>query len=177
MMTPWQSVLEGLVQKNHVTQLLRTPASVVQAVVRQGERLCAESDPRKGGYPAGYWAWPEVLLCCSQSGESSPRRGSDWTTTAQASQLKTRGDKPPLPPRFISFTQTWKMTPFHNLFFTQTRLLHIVLALFLSFEVKSEEVAPSLTPVSSLLDTDWDVLRKPKNNLLYLITLLTQYPT
>lgn len=49
-----QSVLDGLVQKNHVTEFLRTPASVVQAVVRQGERLCAESDPRKGGYPAGY---------------------------------------------------------------------------------------------------------------------------
>uniref|UniRef100_A0A7N9AW23 Glutathione hydrolase n=1 Tax=Mastacembelus armatus TaxID=205130 RepID=A0A7N9AW23_9TELE len=47
-------VLEGLAQKNHVTQLLRTPDSVVQAVVRQGEQLCAESDPRKGGYPAGY---------------------------------------------------------------------------------------------------------------------------
>lgn len=54
MLIPWQSVLEGLVQKNHVTQLLPTPDSVVQAVVRQGERLCAESDPRKGGYPAGY---------------------------------------------------------------------------------------------------------------------------
>lgn len=54
LMKPRQSVLEGLVQKNHVTQLLRTPDSVVQAVVRQGERLCAESDPRKGGYPAGY---------------------------------------------------------------------------------------------------------------------------
>lgn len=50
----WQSVLEGLAQKNHVTQLLRTPDSVVQAVVREGEKLCAESDPRKGGYPAGY---------------------------------------------------------------------------------------------------------------------------
>uniref|UniRef100_A0A7N5ZVV3 Glutathione hydrolase n=1 Tax=Anabas testudineus TaxID=64144 RepID=A0A7N5ZVV3_ANATE len=49
-----ESVLEGLAQKNHVTQLLRIPDSVVQAVVRQGERLCAESDPRKGGYPAGY---------------------------------------------------------------------------------------------------------------------------
>ncbi|XP_075960611.1 LOW QUALITY PROTEIN: gamma-glutamyltransferase 1a [Anarhichas minor] len=49
-----KSVLEGLVQKNHVTQLLPIPDSVVQAVVRQGERLCAESDPRKGGYPAGY---------------------------------------------------------------------------------------------------------------------------
>uniref|UniRef100_A0A3P9LL77 Glutathione hydrolase n=1 Tax=Oryzias latipes TaxID=8090 RepID=A0A3P9LL77_ORYLA len=49
-----KSVLDGLAQKNHVTQLLRTPDSVVQAVVRQGEHLCAESDPRKGGYPAGY---------------------------------------------------------------------------------------------------------------------------
>ncbi|KAM6965121.1 glutathione hydrolase 1 proenzyme-like [Aplochiton taeniatus] len=49
-----KSVLDGLVLKNHVTELLRTPGSVVQAVVRQGERLCAESDPRKGGYPAGY---------------------------------------------------------------------------------------------------------------------------
>lgn len=52
--TWWQSVLNGLVQKNHVTEVLRTPDSVVQAVVRQGGRLCAESDPRKGGYPAGY---------------------------------------------------------------------------------------------------------------------------
>ncbi|KAM9392088.1 gamma-glutamyltransferase 1a [Pholidichthys leucotaenia] len=49
-----KGVLEGLAQKNHVTQLLMTPPSVVQAVVRQGEVLCAESDPRKGGYPAGY---------------------------------------------------------------------------------------------------------------------------
>uniref|UniRef100_A0A674D4F0 Glutathione hydrolase 1 proenzyme-like n=1 Tax=Salmo trutta TaxID=8032 RepID=A0A674D4F0_SALTR len=49
-----KSVLDGLAQKNHVTELLMTPGSVVQAVVRQGERLCAESDPRKGGYPAGY---------------------------------------------------------------------------------------------------------------------------
>ncbi|XP_071374914.1 gamma-glutamyltransferase 1a [Centroberyx affinis] len=49
-----KSVLDGLAQKNHVTELLPTPDSVVQAVVRQGERLCAESDPRKGGYPAGY---------------------------------------------------------------------------------------------------------------------------
>lgn len=46
--------MDGLVQKNHVTRMLQTPDSVVQAVVRQGERLCAESDPRKGGYPAGY---------------------------------------------------------------------------------------------------------------------------
>ncbi|XP_046904491.1 LOW QUALITY PROTEIN: gamma-glutamyltransferase 1a [Hypomesus transpacificus] len=49
-----KSVLDGLTQKNHVTELLRSPGSVVQAVVRHGERLCAESDPRKGGYPAGY---------------------------------------------------------------------------------------------------------------------------
>uniref|UniRef100_A0A8C8GIB8 Uncharacterized protein n=1 Tax=Oncorhynchus tshawytscha TaxID=74940 RepID=A0A8C8GIB8_ONCTS len=49
-----KNVLDGLAQKNHVTELLMTPGSVVQAVVRQGERLCAESDPRKGGYPAGY---------------------------------------------------------------------------------------------------------------------------
>ncbi|XP_072537273.1 gamma-glutamyltransferase 1a [Salminus brasiliensis] len=49
-----QRVLEGLAQKNHITEFLRTPGAVVQAVVRQGERLCAESDPRKGGYPAGY---------------------------------------------------------------------------------------------------------------------------
>ncbi|XP_076010334.1 gamma-glutamyltransferase 1a [Genypterus blacodes] len=48
------SVLEGLIQKNHVTQLLSIPGSVVQAVVRQGERLSAASDPRKGGHPAGY---------------------------------------------------------------------------------------------------------------------------
>uniref|UniRef100_A0A9J8AJ02 Gamma-glutamyltransferase 1a n=2 Tax=Cyprinus carpio TaxID=7962 RepID=A0A9J8AJ02_CYPCA len=49
-----QSVLDGLAQKNHVTELQRTPGAIVQAIVRQGDKLCAESDPRKGGYPAGY---------------------------------------------------------------------------------------------------------------------------
>ncbi|XP_063050432.1 gamma-glutamyltransferase 1a isoform X3 [Engraulis encrasicolus] len=49
-----KSVLDGLAQKNHVTELLRSPGAVVQAVVRQGDQICAESDPRKGGYPAGY---------------------------------------------------------------------------------------------------------------------------
>uniref|UniRef100_A0A7N6BZ16 Glutathione hydrolase n=1 Tax=Anabas testudineus TaxID=64144 RepID=A0A7N6BZ16_ANATE len=54
-LNPNMTVVEqGFEEKNHVTQLLRIPDSVVQAVVRQGERLCAESDPRKGGYPAGY---------------------------------------------------------------------------------------------------------------------------
>ncbi|KAJ8379464.1 hypothetical protein SKAU_G00002420 [Synaphobranchus kaupii] len=49
-----KSVLDGLVLKNHVTERHRNPGSVVQAVVRQGDHICAESDPRKGGYPAGY---------------------------------------------------------------------------------------------------------------------------
>ncbi|XP_077418045.1 gamma-glutamyltransferase 1a [Vanacampus margaritifer] len=47
-------ILEGLIWKNHVTHLQKNPDSVVQVVMRQGEHLCAESDPRKGGYPAGY---------------------------------------------------------------------------------------------------------------------------
>ncbi|XP_077570873.1 gamma-glutamyltransferase 1a isoform X2 [Stigmatopora nigra] len=46
-------ILEGLSWKNHVT-LQQSPDSVVQVVLRQGDYLCAESDPRKGGYPAGY---------------------------------------------------------------------------------------------------------------------------
>ncbi|XP_045559022.1 glutathione hydrolase 1 proenzyme isoform X1 [Salmo salar] len=50
-----KSVLDGLEKKNHVrTRPLYMNDSVVQAVVRQGEWLCAESDHRKGGYPAGY---------------------------------------------------------------------------------------------------------------------------
>lgn len=58
--------------------------------------------------------------------------------------------------------------------------LLIVLALLLSFEVKSE-VAPSLTPVSSLLDPgqEGDVLGEAQNtSALYikLILCTTQYP-
>lgn len=49
-----KSVLDGLEKKNHVRTRPLYNDSVVQAVVRQGERLCAESDHRKGGYPAGY---------------------------------------------------------------------------------------------------------------------------
>ncbi|XP_060787052.1 gamma-glutamyltransferase 1a isoform X2 [Neoarius graeffei] len=48
-----KSVKDGLAQKNHVTQLQDSYA-VVQAVVRQDDRVCAASDQRKGGHPAGY---------------------------------------------------------------------------------------------------------------------------
>ncbi|KAM9475174.1 glutathione hydrolase 1 proenzyme-like [Clarias gariepinus] len=48
-----KSVIAILTQKNHVTQLQNSTA-VVQAVVRQDGQVCAESDQRKGGYPAGY---------------------------------------------------------------------------------------------------------------------------
>lgn len=89
LMLPWQSVLEGLAQKNHVTQLLRTPDSVVQAVVRQGERLCAESDPRKGGYPAGYWVGLQGLLYPSAWSVSSKTLGQSQNTR-KVSALKTK---------------------------------------------------------------------------------------
>lgn len=49
-----QAVLEGLAQKNHVTEVLKSTGAVVQAVVRYSAGLSAESDPRKGGYAAGY---------------------------------------------------------------------------------------------------------------------------
>lgn len=158
MMIPWQIVLEGLVQKNHVTQLLRTPDSVVQAVVRQGERLCAESDPRKGGYPAGYWPWLQVPFCSSQSGQS-PQRHSDGATKQRMPALKTQAVFKLRRHSHHSFSEM-------NFFYSNIKsdsipkplllklsylALLIVLALFLSFEVK-KEVAPSLTPVSSLLD-------------------------
>ncbi|KAG5272241.1 hypothetical protein AALO_G00163170 [Alosa alosa] len=48
------NILEGLEQKNHDTALLTSVAAVVQAVMRQGDGIVAESDPRKGGYAAGY---------------------------------------------------------------------------------------------------------------------------
>ncbi|XP_048051038.1 glutathione hydrolase 1 proenzyme-like isoform X2 [Megalobrama amblycephala] len=46
-------VTDGLKKKNH-TIFHNAEESVIQAVVQQGEKLCAESDCRKGGYPAGY---------------------------------------------------------------------------------------------------------------------------
>lgn len=49
-----QSILEGLAKKNHVTELLSSTGAVVQAVVRHGNRLHAQSDPRKWAYAAGY---------------------------------------------------------------------------------------------------------------------------
>ncbi|KAF4070323.1 hypothetical protein AMELA_G00284300 [Ameiurus melas] len=49
-----KSVVDGLQQKNHVIKWLEGTPSVVQAVMRKDDQICAESDPRKGGYPAGY---------------------------------------------------------------------------------------------------------------------------
>ncbi|XDV31417.1 hypothetical protein PO909_034106 [Leuciscus waleckii] len=46
-------VIDGLKLKSHNIHH-NTSLSVVQAVVRQRDKLCAESDFRKGGYPAGY---------------------------------------------------------------------------------------------------------------------------
>uniref|UniRef100_UPI003AABF410 glutathione hydrolase 1 proenzyme n=1 Tax=Centroberyx gerrardi TaxID=166262 RepID=UPI003AABF410 len=49
-----KSVLDGLALKNHETELLSSTGAVVQAVVRHGDRLHAQSDPRKWAYAAGY---------------------------------------------------------------------------------------------------------------------------
>lgn len=49
-----QAVIDGLIKKNHLTEMLTTTGAVVQAILREENRLYAESDPRKGGYAAGY---------------------------------------------------------------------------------------------------------------------------
>ncbi|KAM6987052.1 glutathione hydrolase 1 proenzyme-like [Aplochiton taeniatus] len=49
-----KAVLEGLAQKNHETELLQGTGAVVQAVVRVGSQLHAQSDHRKWSYAAGY---------------------------------------------------------------------------------------------------------------------------
>uniref|UniRef100_A0A672KEP5 Gamma-glutamyltransferase 1b n=1 Tax=Sinocyclocheilus grahami TaxID=75366 RepID=A0A672KEP5_SINGR len=49
-----KAILEGLAMKNHVIEVLKSMGAVVQAVVRYSAGLSAESDPRKGGYAAGY---------------------------------------------------------------------------------------------------------------------------
>uniref|UniRef100_A0A3P8SQV9 Glutathione hydrolase n=1 Tax=Amphiprion percula TaxID=161767 RepID=A0A3P8SQV9_AMPPE len=48
------NVLEGLASKNHTTAFLRSTGAVVQAVLRHGDWLYAQSDPRKWAYAAGY---------------------------------------------------------------------------------------------------------------------------
>ncbi|KAL2099967.1 hypothetical protein ACEWY4_004361 [Coilia grayii] len=48
------NILDGLKEKNHVTALLTSVGAVVQAVMREGNGVVAQSDPRKGGYAAGY---------------------------------------------------------------------------------------------------------------------------
>ncbi|XP_030598078.1 glutathione hydrolase 1 proenzyme [Archocentrus centrarchus] len=49
-----KSVLDGLKRKNHETEFLNSMGAVVQAVLRHGDKLYAQSDSRKGGYAAGY---------------------------------------------------------------------------------------------------------------------------
>ncbi|XP_055009489.1 glutathione hydrolase 1 proenzyme isoform X2 [Boleophthalmus pectinirostris] len=49
-----QKILDGLNLKNHPTQNLKSSGAVVQAVVQYKDGLLAQSDPRKGGYAAGY---------------------------------------------------------------------------------------------------------------------------
>ncbi|KAJ8286511.1 hypothetical protein GJAV_G00040010 [Gymnothorax javanicus] len=49
-----KDVMAGLVRRNHVVEEHNKLDSVVIAVMRKENRLYAESDQRKGGYPAGY---------------------------------------------------------------------------------------------------------------------------
>uniref|UniRef100_A0A672K543 Gamma-glutamyltranspeptidase 1-like n=1 Tax=Sinocyclocheilus grahami TaxID=75366 RepID=A0A672K543_SINGR len=53
-----KGVTDGLKKKNH-SICNNTELTAVQAIVREGDEVCAESDYRKGGYPAGY---PEPIL-------------------------------------------------------------------------------------------------------------------
>ncbi|KAF5892020.1 gamma-glutamyltranspeptidase 1-like [Clarias magur] len=48
------AVTDGLVKKNHVIEKLTSMGAVVQAILKKENGLYAESDPRKGGYAAGY---------------------------------------------------------------------------------------------------------------------------
>ncbi|KAM5193559.1 glutathione hydrolase 1 proenzyme [Mantella aurantiaca] len=49
-----QSVEKELVKRHHKVVYTKRVGSVVQAVVRTGNKWAAASDTRKGGYPAGY---------------------------------------------------------------------------------------------------------------------------
>ncbi|XP_058850431.1 glutathione hydrolase 1 proenzyme-like isoform X1 [Acipenser ruthenus] len=49
-----KSIKEGLELKHHEINQTIDSQSIVQAIVRHGSMLHAESDYRKGGYPAGY---------------------------------------------------------------------------------------------------------------------------
>ncbi|KAJ3605838.1 hypothetical protein NHX12_028151 [Muraenolepis orangiensis] len=49
-----KEVLDGLALKHHHTKVTKTTGAVIQAVLRHGNRIHAQSDPRKGGYAAGY---------------------------------------------------------------------------------------------------------------------------
>ncbi|XP_008422387.1 gamma-glutamyltranspeptidase 1 [Poecilia reticulata] len=49
-----KEIIDGLAKKNHYTAFLTAPGAVVQAVLRRDNKLSAKSDPRKGGYAAGY---------------------------------------------------------------------------------------------------------------------------
>ncbi|XP_047678950.1 glutathione hydrolase 1 proenzyme-like isoform X2 [Tachysurus fulvidraco] len=49
-----KSLIHGLEQRNHTIKKLNDTPSAVQVVMRQDNRICAESDPRKGGKAAGY---------------------------------------------------------------------------------------------------------------------------
>lgn len=51
---PVQAVIDGLIKKNHLIEMLTSMGAVVQAILQEENRLYAESDPRKGGYSAGY---------------------------------------------------------------------------------------------------------------------------
>lgn len=51
---PVQAVMDGLIKKNHLTEMLTSMGAVVQAILQEEGILYAESDPRKGGYTAGY---------------------------------------------------------------------------------------------------------------------------